>query len=145
MPTFTTRVFGTRTFDKDDYWKGETTVGGHRRERSLHLHVTDQAALDRAAALVDDLERLDERARAFIHASRGGSDPTVRAFIDDQLAELDVESIVQVFGAGPETIDHATFLAKLQLITVAVRDSEDDLFELVLDYSIGPEVSDELK
>lgn len=149
MPTFESRVFGSHAVDADFFWKGETTVSGCRRERSLHVRVDDQAVLDRAAALVDSIEVLDARARKAIDDARSApdGDTTVGDFVDDQLAEMDAETLFEVFAAAPSAIAQTTFLGKLELRSVAVRAPDDtpvDGFALVLDYSLPGDVSDQL-
>ena len=146
MPTFESRVFGTLPVKGEEFTQRKTTVRGHQRKRSLHVWVTDQALLDRAAALVDDIDTLDLRARAAIDAARKKRNKIVLAFVGDQLKELDESTLVEVFGAEPPLIDHETFLAKLDLVTVAVRPDEegDGGFVLVFDYSLPGDVSDEL-
>lgn len=153
MTKFVTRVFGTVDLD-GEHISMETTVSGERLERSLYVddELRDPARLAEAARLLDDLDLLDRRARAFIAKEHVGKDPTVRAFIDDQLAELDKETLTEAFGVAPPAITHAAFLAKLALVGVAIhsaakpreRSPEGDSFELVLDYSIGRSFSDEL-
>lgn len=141
MATFESRIFGSLPVADDAYWSGATTVGGRQYVRAIFIGTGDQNILDRAASLVDDLDRLDVRARAAIQAAHA-ADATVRGYVDHHLDAVDADVLERLFGAAKP--DDATFLARLELVGVAIHPVKEEHFKLVLDYSLGRDVSDEL-
>ena len=57
--------------------------------------------------------------------------------------ELDPETLRTALRADPAGLDDAAMLAQLDLVGVA-RHADDDTFSLVLDYSLGRAVTDQL-
>ena len=121
--------------------KPEVLLGPRAVERSLFIGESlDQGRLDRAAALLDTLETLDARARKAIAAERDD----VPGYIEFHLAELDDGVLRKIFAMDPSAVDRATFLARLDLVGVALHAEKPAAFELVLDYSLGRKYSDQL-
>lgn len=147
LSALTTKVFGTIPVSPDGaFVRRETTVGGRQLTRSIF--VSDQLAarlelLARAASLLDDLDDLDVKARAAIRSALDGPDDTVRAYIEFHLEELTAEELESLFGVPKATILPTTFVAKLELVGVAIHPAPG-AFKIVLDYSLGREVSDQL-
>ena len=143
MAVFESRFFGDVVVEKGAFVRRETSLGSRVLTRSLFVgdeFGADQALLDRAASLVDTMETLDQRAREAIDAE--GDD--VPGYVTFHLEELEDDVLRRIFGADRAAIDRAAFLAKLDLVGVAVHVREPAGFSLVLDYSLGPSVSDQL-
>lgn len=121
--------------------KPEVLLGPRAVERSFFIGESlDQGRLDRAAALLDTLETLDARAREAIAAERDD----VPGYIEFHLEELDGGVLREAFAMDPSAVDRATFLARLDLVGVAIHAQKPAAFELVLDYSLGRQYSDQL-
>jgi hypothetical protein len=119
-------------------------LGGRSLEPSIYVDndLAEQAKLDRTAALLDDLERLDERARAAI-AAELAQGATVADFVAFHLDELDANTLRKIFGSDVPR-EPAPALARLELVGAGLHASSPDSFALVLDYSFGQEHSDQL-
>lgn len=66
----------------------------------------------------------------------------MRSYIDFHLEELSSDELQRIFGKPREALDPATFLSKLELVGVALDPTPPDAVELVLDYSLGRDVTD---
>jgi len=136
MKVLETKVFGCVDVLGDAYVQRETTIGSRTLSRSLYVgDLVDQPALDRAAALVDTADTLDARAREAIRAQHDG-EPNVTDLVHDFIAfhleELDLD------------LSALDFLARLDLVGISIHPREPDGFSIVLDYSLGRSVSDQL-
>lgn len=142
MAIFRNRTFGEVSLAADGaYVKREFALGSRSLPRSLFLGMDlDQTLLDRAAALVDTLPLLDARAREAIETNADN----VPGYVTFHLEELDETVLRELFGAGRTAIDRASFLARLDLVGVNVHHVPERAFSLVLDYSLGRALTDQL-
>lgn len=142
MATFTTSRFGDLVLesDGDGFVRREIAVNGRTATCSLFVNGTVPVALlGRAAALVDTLDLLDARARDSLRSELAG-DTDVASFLQFHLDELSASELHERFG---DDLAPSSVLAALDLVGVAVHGKEAT-FEVVLDYSVGRALSDQL-
>jgi hypothetical protein len=145
MAILRSRFFGEVDVDhRGAYEKRYVILGGHPLERAIYVDdaLVDQAKLDRAGALLDDLERLDIASRAAIAAELAHG-TVVAEFVAFHLDELDAATLHNIFG-GDVPSEPGPALAHLALVGAGLHPSKLDSFELVLDYSFGRAQSDQL-
>jgi hypothetical protein len=142
MGLFRSRVFGEVGVAADGaYVTREVAIGARSITRSLFLGMElEQGVLDRAAALVDTLGVLDVRARESIEANKSD----VPAYVTFHLEELEDAVLQQLFGAERSRITRESFLARLDLVGVSVHALPPQEFSLVLDYSVGKSITDQI-
>lgn len=142
MAVFRSTFFGNVVVKAGAFERRETSLGARVLTRSLFIgdEFDDPALLDRAASLLDTGETLDRRAREAIDAE----DDDVSGYVAFHLDELEDDVLREIFGAERAAIDRAALLAKLDLVGVAIHAQAPAGFSLVLDYSLGRSVSDQL-
>ena len=142
MAVFRSTIFGEVDVAADGaYVTREVAAGERTLTRSLFLGMElGQGILDRAAALVDTLRALDVRAREIIETNADN----VPGYVSFHLEELDAGVLRELFGAERASIGREAFLARLDLVGVSVHAAPPEGFSLVLDYSVGRSVTDQI-
>lgn len=133
------------------FWKRDGIVRGKTMNRSLFVGegLGDDAGgpslLPRAAALLADVDALDAGGREAIRADfeRDPAGGTASDYARFHLEELGEAGLAELFAPGPVPTTEEGVLAKLELCGISVHRAESG-FSVVLDYSIGRTVTDQL-
>jgi hypothetical protein len=103
-------------------------------------------ALATLLARLDAIKDFDAAARTALSrdASEGGEDAPTQLYVEHHRDELPDADLERVFGSkNRDLVDASSVLSKLLLVRVGLYPQNAE-YQLLLDYSIGPEITDYL-
>lgn len=141
--TLNTDLFGTITFDSEDGLWEYYTIEMDGKEISTRLDIESYLDAETAEQMEDFLNRLPQ----MIHSAkteameRYSEDETVQGFVDYQMEEIDVDSLLECFEADDlSEITPEAFLNALQLCGISIDGNAKCSIDLCLD----PDITDAL-
>jgi hypothetical protein len=148
MSRLTHPLFGDIDLAAGDYWAAEIEYAGHPVKIDLNIEggAINAADFERVMHLAGDLATLDGLGRGALRADydQGEHPEGVALYHTHHLDVLDEAELAKCFGtADRKAIDIAALLARLRLCRVGLYPKSPER-GIVLDYSIGKEVTDYL-
>ena len=146
--TFETAMFGSLACAYSEGLFKTFTIQTQGREFSCDLNIFDNFVNDENYDLVlrflEGMPVMYKKARAEINANYQTNE-LMKFFIQFHLEELDKEYLLPYFEAkSMAEITPERFIEKLEMRTISIAPTKDGSCDCTLDFSIDPELSDEL-